>query len=671
MSTSNSPSQAPSQDLSSGLQQLVDRFEEAWQSGQRPQINDFLPPEGLGRRAVLAELIHVDLERRLKTHEAVRVEQYLERYPELAADQAVVLNLLQSEFALRRRSELELSLDDYLQRFPSLGEALLARLGADQPPSSPLVSTIEENPTLPPPGDGDQDAGTGSERTETSRAWPTVPGYEIVGELGRGGMGVVYKARQVKLNRLVAVKMILAGAHAGPEELARFRTEAEAIACLQHPHIVQIHEVGEQEGRRYFSLEFVDGASLEKKINGTPWHGGRAAALVEILARAMHAAHQRGIIHRDLKPSNVLLTVDGTPKITDFGLAKRLNVERGQTQSGAILGTPSYMAPEQTESANKKVGPAADIYSLGAILYELLTGRPPFRAETPWETVRQVVAEEPVPPRRMQMKLPRDLETITLKCLHKEPAKRYASAQALADDLRRFLAGEPVHARPIGQLERSWRWCRRNRAVAGLLAAVMLSMVLGTIAASFFALRATSQKERAERLVYYGQIALAQREWQDNEVAHARALLDACRPDLRGWEHAYLRRLCNSKEQTFQGHAGPVNSVAFSPDGKRIVSGSQDRTLRVWDAETGKETLTLKGHTDPVNSAAFSPDGKRIVSGSADGTVKVWDAETGHETITLKGHTGEVFSVAFSPDGKRIASGCSDKILVWDARMDQ
>jgi serine/threonine-protein kinase len=283
-----------------------------------------------------------------------------------------------------------------------------------------------------------------------------VPGYEIIRELGRGGMGVVYQARHLKLNRPVALKMILAGSHAGAADLTRFQTEAQAIARLRHPNIVQIHEVGEHEGKPYFSLEFCGGGSLEKKLNGTPLPPKEAVALVETLARALQAAHEQHVIHRDLKPANVLLAEDGTPKVTDFGLAKKLD-EAGQTASGAVMGTPSYMAPEQAGGHGRDIGPACDIYALGAILYECLTGRPPFRAANAVDTVLQVVTDEPLPPSRLNSNVPRDLETICLKCLRKIPGQRYASAAMLADDLRRFLGGEPIQARRVGLIERAWK----------------------------------------------------------------------------------------------------------------------------------------------------------------------------------------------------------------------
>jgi serine/threonine protein kinase len=286
-------------------------------------------------------------------------------------------------------------------------------------------------------------------------------------------MGVVYQARQVNLNRFVALKMILAGEHAREADLDRFRTEAEAVARLHHPHVVQIYEVGEYNGLPYLALEFCPGGNLKKKLGGKPLASRAAAAIVETLARAMHAAHGKGIIHRDLKPANVLLAEDGTAKVCDFGLAKKVG-EAGRTASGAVLGTPSYMAPEQAGGKSRDVGPATDVYALGAILYECLTGQPPFEAETPLDTLMRVMADDPVPPSQLRDKVPRDLETICLKCLQKQPARRYASAQALADDLQRFQAGEPVRARPAGVGERFWRWCRRNPVVAGLTAAALL-----------------------------------------------------------------------------------------------------------------------------------------------------------------------------------------------------
>jgi eukaryotic-like serine/threonine-protein kinase len=315
---------------------------------------------------------------------------------------------------------------------------------------------------------------------------PTVPGFEILEELGRGGMGVVYKARQINLNRPVALKMILAGANAGPVSLARFHREAQAIASLQHPDIVQIHDVGQAGGLPYFSLEFIDGRSLAAQIDGRPQDITLAAWITRKLARAIHAAHLQGIVHRDLKPANILLTTDGRPKIIDFGLAQRLGDDTDQTRSGTIVGTPDYMAPEQARGQADNAGPLVDQHALGAILYELLTGRPPFRGSTPADTLEQVCTQEPVPPRRLQPKVPRDLETICLKCLEKESHRRYADADALADDLDRFIDGRPVLARRSSAVEHLGRRCRRNPGVAGLFATVLvLSVTVLTTSTAF------------------------------------------------------------------------------------------------------------------------------------------------------------------------------------------
>ena len=311
-------------------------------------------------------------------------------------------------------------------------------------------------------------------RTDT----PDVPGYEILGTLGRGGMGVVYKARQTGLNRLVALKMIIGGSLAAPKQLARFRIEAEAVAQLRHPNIVQIYDIGEVDGVPFVSLELLEGGDLRDRLAGTPQPGIPAAELVATLGRAVHAAHQARIVHRDLKPANVLLAGDGTPKITDFGLAKRLESEDHQTQSGDIMGTPSYMAPEQAMGRTKDVGPAADIYALGAILYEVLTGRPPLKGETVMETVRMVIHEDPVPPSRLMPRLARDLETICLKCLNKDPQRRYATAEELADDLDRYREGRPIKARPTTVWVRGVKWAKR-RPVAALSVAAGVLLLIG------------------------------------------------------------------------------------------------------------------------------------------------------------------------------------------------
>jgi hypothetical protein len=456
----------------SDREQVIRRFEEAWHRGRRPVLQDYLPVGEAAGHPLLVELVHADLEYRLKAGEGTGVELYLARYPRLADDPTVVLELIATEWEQRRRRGDVATLDEYLRRFPQYGDELRATMRSGEVPAGPSPppamarSSTQGSAALDParrqtPAESAaRHGGLSAMVADVLPRADTVAGYEILGEIGRGGMGVVYKARHQALKRLVALKMILAGPYAGPSQVMRFRTEAEAVARLQHPHIVQIYDVGEQDGRPYLALEFVDGTSLDQKLSGTPMPARQAAQLVETLARAMNAAHEVGIVHRDLKPANVLLTADGQPKISDFGLAKRLDDSAGDTASGAIIGTPSYMAPEQARGKSKHIGPAADVHALGAILYECLTGRPPFNAASPLDTMAQVIADEPVPPRRLQPKVPRDLETICLKCLQKEPHKRYATARALADDLRRFLHGEWIHARPTPAWERGLNWAR-------------------------------------------------------------------------------------------------------------------------------------------------------------------------------------------------------------------
>src|SRR5262245_25741705 len=287
-------------------------------------------------------------------------------------------------------------------------------------------------------------------------------------------MGIVYKARHLRLNRTVALKMLLAGAYAGPEERERFLREAEAVAGLRHANLVQVYDVGDHDGRPYFTMEYVEGGSLAQKLLGAPQPAHQAAALLATLAEAVQVAHRGGIVHRDLKPANILLTADGTPKIADFGLARHLDSGSALTRTGDRVGTPSYMAPEQAMGKASMIGPAVDIYSLGTLLYELLTGRPPFRGETPTETELQVIYQEPVPPSRLNARVPRDLETICLKCLQKAPERRYTTATALAEDLRRFQRGEPIAARPAGLLERTGKWVRRHPTPSAVLAASLI-----------------------------------------------------------------------------------------------------------------------------------------------------------------------------------------------------
>lgn len=467
------------------LKGAVRRFEKAWRHGPRPTIHDYLPIGPLRFRALI-ELVHIDLELRLKAGETARVDEYLARYPELADDDEICLELITAEHELRRRREPDLVVDEYFQRFPQYRAELLDRIARSALDGLEAPRSVAE--------------GTAD--------LPEVPGYEVLGLLGRGGMGVVYRARHLRLHRIVALKMVLTGSEAGPKDLARFRAEAAALARLQHPNIVQIYEVGEAAGRPYFALEFVAGGSLDDHLQGTPQPVRPAAQLVATLAQAVHAAHVAGVIHRDLKPANILLKDERrqggadlsslasrlaslVPKITDFGLAKCVggDGEAGLTVTGEVVGTPNYMAPEQAMIPRQPVGPGADVYALGAILYELLTGRPPFTAETSLATILQVLHNEPVSVTSLQPNVPRDLETICHKCLRKEPRQRYGSALELAEDIQRFLRDEPILARPVRTLEKLRRWVRRHPAPAGLLAAGLLAPVVALITLSLLSTR--------------------------------------------------------------------------------------------------------------------------------------------------------------------------------------
>jgi WD40 repeat protein len=670
--------------------------------------------------ARLVEKLRDDQRRRWQQGDRVRAEAYLQEHPALEADAQCALELVYNEILLREEDGEEPGLEDYLRRFPRLAPQLRPlfevhwALGSGALAGSDPDSTADDGPPHPPPA---EPAGL-----------PVVSGYTALQELGRGGMGVVYRAWQTGPNRPVALKMVLAGDCADAHHRARFRAEAEAVGRLHHPNIVSIYEVGDHGGRPYLAMEYVDGDSLAVRLRGTPLPVREAAALTEALAQAVHHAHQRGIVHRDLTPANVLLAADGTPKLTDFGLAKFLvGGPEAQTQTGAVLGTPSYMAPEQAAGRARDVGPAADVWALGAILYELLTGRPPFRAETPLETLLQARDDEPVPPRRLLAKVPRDLETVCLKCLQKDPPKRYASALALAEDLQRYLRREPVRARPAAAPERAWRWCRRNPVLAGLaaLSAVLLAAV--AVGGPLAAWRLSTQRdalrdqltltEKAEQEAQRAR-RLAERRAYEAQLAQARAirysgragrqfegltaLTDAARllpalglePQAEAAARLTLRNeaiacmtLADLRvDRNFPAsppQSGYPIGVAFDADVLRYAQVEPDGTVTVRSLVDNAELVRIAGLGSPVRRPVdwrvllrFSPDGKLLATRSEPRygvPLQVWDLGGPRRLLTVPA-SGQWYygDFDFSPDSRVLATGRTDgSIALYDVRSAQ
>ena len=512
--------------------------------------------------------------------------------------------------------------------------------------------------------------------------------YELQEEIASGGMGVVYKAWQHSLSRPVALKMIRAGRLASVLDVQRFRAEAEAAASLEHSNIVPIYDVDEHDGHHYFVMKLIEGGNLAAKISYFKERPREAACLLAIVARAVHFAHQRGILHRDLKPANILLDAQGEPYVTDFGLAKRLKSDGELTDPGLIMGTASYMSPEQAAGKVKRLSTATDVYSLGAILYEMLTGKPPFQAETTLETLRNVQEAEPERPRFLNPKVSRDLETICLKCLDKTPSSRYRSAEALADDLESWLANEPIQARRSPFYERWYKWAKRRPTIAALLASTVLAAVgfltamtisYVLITRSYSALenekRKTEDASRSlERTIYYQDIALAARESAAGNGANVLRLLEQCPEELRGWEWNLLKWRSHEDPFTLRGTGGALFGVALHPDGIHAAAPCFDSTIPIWSVDREGPLRTLVGHHGPVRSVAFSPDGKFLASASGDKTVKIWDWSKGRVIRTLTGHTLNLWTAAYSADGKYLASaggglaiGDDGEIKIWDA----
>ncbi|HMO66227.1 MAG TPA: serine/threonine-protein kinase, partial [Verrucomicrobiota bacterium] len=593
-----------------------------------------------------------------------------------------------------------------------------ARLPADAPeglcPACLLARALEP----PPAAEADAPTETSVPATPfTGTRLRYFGDYELLEEIARGGMGVVFKARQVSLNRLVALKLISAGALATADLVKRFKAEAEAAAALSHPHIVPIHEIGEHGGQHYFSMGLVEGPNLKERLSGRPLPVEEAAALAATLARAVHHAHQRGVLHRDLKPGNVLLDPEGRPHLTDFGLAKLVQKDSTLTHTHAVMGTPAYMAPEQARGETREVTTAADVYGLGAVLYETLTGSPPFAGGTSVETIRQVLDQEPRRPSVFNPKVDRDLETICLKCLEKEPGRRFASAVALAEDLDRWLRHEPIRARPITTPERVKKWVRRRPAIAALGALSLVSLVALAVGSTIAAWRIQQGREELRQNLYASEMGQAFAALDSGDVRRVRELLDAQPPALRGFEWRHLWGQSRTQEvATFD--PGSTYGCAVSPDGRYLASMADK--LSLWDllsrqklvtrgevAPGGADDLTFDPHSrmlavamtgsdqvrlwnletlqlmEPVleldaagaHGVAFSPDGRWLAAAGGlrygdgvPGDAKVWDTATWQLRFTLPGVSNWLTRITFSPDGRWLAaSGGGGFVKVWEA----
>jgi WD40 repeat protein len=621
-----------------------------------------------------------------------RVEDLLRAHPHLAADREAVLDLIYNEIVLREEAGAPGALEEYLQRFGHLEKELRLQFELDQ------ALTVEDLAPPRPPPQGSTTPVSPSPET-TGLSLPRLQGCDLLGELGRGAMGVVYRGWQRGPKRLVAVKVL-------SEDLPapRIGNEIEAASRLQHPHIVQVFEVNEYQGRTALVLEFVEGGNLAQKLVGRPQPPADVARLVETLAWAMAYAHGRGVIHRDLKPSNVLLSGgDSTPlsgcipKIGDFGLAKLIEADYQDgpasgrradlTRTTDVLGTPSYMAPEQTGGASTAIDSTADVYSLGAILYECLTGRPPFLGQTVLDTLDQVRHQDPVPPSRLQPKIPRDLEIICLKCLHKAPARRYSTARELAEDLKRFQSNEPIKARPVGMLERVWKWSRRRPAVAALFVLSVVTAALLAAGGVAFVEVTRSQRDvarkqadeldaqlrRTRRLLYTAQLLRVGSVWENDPTQGLRMLEDpgACPPDLRCFSWGVLHQQCKRYRQMLTGHSAAVTAVAWSPDGKLLATADSDGMVKLWSGETASVKSSWQEHTSRVTGLAFSADGSLLASAGADGKVQILDVQ--RLTMRLNFKPGApVAGIAFHPQRPTLAVNCPRKdrwaVTLWDTR---
>jgi len=685
------------------LQKARRDFEAAWRSGHEPDLRTYLP-ESLGsdRPLLLRELLSIELKYRLQRGERPRPDGYLARLPDMQQTVVEVFRACGLAAAVlddtsRNEQTLPASrpiadLDDATHSSDSVvkKETVAMDRGEQHPAHADSLhhtGLLQDRPTAqdhvikpsaaptqaadtlgPGPGDDTIDAAESGEFP-----WEFGP-YVLLEVIAKGGMGVVFKARETKLDRIVAVKMIRAGMMDQQQELARFHAEAQAAAGLQHPNIVPVFEVGEVNRRHYYSMEYVQGRSLDQAIaGGQPLSNQQAARYVADVAKAISFAHQRGVLHRDIKPANVIIDENGRPRVTDFGIAKRLGANVHHTATGQILGTPSYMPPEQAQGDRQRIGRRSDVYSLGALLYALITGRPPFEEDTVGKTLMAVVTTDPVPPSRWNSQVDPDLETICLKCLEKERSDRYSTATAFAADLLRYIAGDPINAKPYSAYEKAMRWYRRNRLTASLAAALVLALVCSIVAFSMLLLRpdqrrvalpkaGVSQQEEADFQRYVTHLRRAEFAARSGDQREARQMIRNLESqDSPSWEERYLLGRIESRFTAVESEAA-MTTLTYSPGGRQIMAATDSRLL-LFRADQVQQFQPLREATG-VTALAMAAGSERIAAGYDSGEVQLLSTtvqEEEEEAFVVLGRlAGEIRHLTFSPDGQVLLAMTSE-----------